>query len=165
MSNPVLRTILLKEVRKFVERAKHSRGIHRIALIGSLTTDKRLPKDADVLVTVDDEVDLKSLAAIGRRFQGASQSHASGADIFLCNLSGEYIGRTCSWRECHPRVACTGKSCGIRLYLRDDLEELCLAPELIKEPPIELWPEVRRRVSIPDDVEELLLGPIEACQT
>ena len=41
-------------------------GVLRIALVGSLTTPKPLPKDADVLVTIEDGLDLAPLAAKGR---------------------------------------------------------------------------------------------------
>jgi hypothetical protein len=52
MSNPSLRVALLRGVLKFVAHAKDLSGVSRIALIGSLTTTKPNPKDADVLVTV-----------------------------------------------------------------------------------------------------------------
>lgn len=116
--------------------------MHRIALLGSLTTEKHRPKDADLLVTVDEKADLKAFAAVGRKLKGAGQSHASGADIFLCITSGEYLGRTCSWRECYPRMACTGKRCREGTYLRDDLNEVCLSQKVVEKPPLELWPQV-----------------------
>ena len=47
-----IRAFLLVEVQRFIERACTCPGVRRIALIGSLTTDKENPKDADVLVTV-----------------------------------------------------------------------------------------------------------------
>ena len=56
-----VRAQLLGAVRQFVESIKGSPGVIRIALIGSLTTDKRDPKDADVLVTIVDDLELASL--------------------------------------------------------------------------------------------------------
>ena len=137
---------------------KGLQGVSRIALVGSLTTPKREPKDADVLVTVYKDVDLAYLAARGRKLKGACQSRSKGADIFLCNVSEEYIGRTCSWKVCHMRAACTGNSCGNGSYLCDDLDIVCLGSRLVKKPPIELWPNMVRRVQVPVDVEEHLLG-------
>ena len=64
------RSFLLSEVSRFVEFARTCPGVRKIALVGSLTTDKRDPKDADVLVTVDDDADLNALATAGRRLKG-----------------------------------------------------------------------------------------------
>ena len=161
MTAEPIRTILLREVGNFVRRTRDMPGVHRIALLGSLTTEKRRPKDADVLVTVGEEADLKVLAAVARKLKGAGQSRASGADVFLCNTSGEYVGRTCSWRECHPRIACTGKHCGQGTYVHDDFDVVCLSRDLVEKPPIELWPRVVRRVQVPADVEEQLIQPLE----
>ena len=63
----------------------------------------------------------------------------------------------CHYRECHPRVACHAQHCGRHAHLNDDLHVVTLAHSLIASPPLELWPEVRRRVPVPGDVKELLL--------
>ena len=55
-----IRSFLLSEVLRFVECARRCPGVRRIALVGSLVRDKHDPKDADVLVTVDDDADLAS---------------------------------------------------------------------------------------------------------
>jgi predicted nucleotidyltransferase len=83
-----VRSFLLSEVSRFVKFARRCPGVRRIALVGSLTTDKRDPKDADVLVTVDDDADLTALATAGRRLKGRAQSRSKGADIFLADPSG-----------------------------------------------------------------------------
>ncbi len=159
-----IRDFLLDEVLRFVERARACPGVRRIALIGSLSRNKDNPKDADVLVTVDDDADLTALAAAGRRLQGRAQSRNSGADIFLADLSGNYIGRICHWRECRPgiRVACDARHCGRRHFLHDDLDDVTLDAALIKLPPLELWPQLVRRAEVPADVEARLIRPIEA---
>ncbi len=158
-----IRAFLLSEVIEFVHRARKCAGVRRIALIGSLTIDKLDPKDADVLVTVDDGADLATLAAAGRRLKGRAQSQNKGADIFLASRSANYIGRTCHWRECAPgiRLSCDARRCGIRPFLHDDLDAVKLDAAIVKSPPIELWPSVVRRVPVPGDVEELLLKPLE----
>jgi hypothetical protein len=43
-------------------------------LIGSLCTPKPFLKDADLLVTIDDGLDLAQLAKSSRRLQGKAQS-------------------------------------------------------------------------------------------
>jgi hypothetical protein len=158
-----VRAFLLSEVLDFVRRARKCAGVRRITLVGSLATDKRDPKDADVLVTVDDDADLTTLAAAGRRLKGRAQSQNKGADIFLANPSGNYIGRTCHWRDCRPgiRMSCDAGHCGRRAFLHDDLGTVKLDSALVRSPPIELWPTVVRRVPVPGDVEKLLLMALE----
>src|SRR5882672_3772980 len=105
-SVPDPRHRLLKAVLAFVQAARSVSGVHRIALVGSLTTDKPVPKDADVLVVIDADIDLEPLARIGRRLKGKAQGINLGADIFLADAAGRYLGRICRYRECHSRVLC-----------------------------------------------------------
>jgi hypothetical protein len=53
-----------------------------------------------VLVVVADDADLTPLATCARRLQGQAQSFNRGADVFLADERGTYIGRTCRWRDC-----------------------------------------------------------------
>ncbi len=53
---------LLVAVRSFVRAACNCPGVLRIALMGSLVTSKAIPKDADVLVTINGMMDLGELA-------------------------------------------------------------------------------------------------------
>jgi hypothetical protein len=84
-SVPESRRPLLLAVRSFVRAARDCRGVLRIALLGSLTTTKAVPKDADVLVTIDGAMDLAGLARAGRRLKGFAQTLNLGADIFLAD--------------------------------------------------------------------------------
>jgi hypothetical protein len=133
----------------------------RIALVGSLVTTKAIPKDADVLVTIDNTMDLTELARSGRRLKGTAQAINLGADIFLADATGCYLGRICHYRECHPRVACLAQHCGQREHLNDDLQIVTLSKELLARPPIDLWPNVVRHLPVPPDVEALLLTKLE----
>ena len=162
VSNP--REVLLTEVLAFVRAAAVCPGVIRIALVGSLATPKPIPKDADVLVTLEDGVDLTKLATIGRRLKGKAGSINLGADIFLCDPAGRHFGRICGYRECHPRVLCEARHCGERDHVNDDLHVVTLLPELTRSPPFVLWPEVHRAGKAPHDVERLLLGPLERTQ-
>jgi len=152
------RQFLLMAVRTFVHEIRGLAGLHRIALMGSLTTDKLAPKDADVLVTIDPGLDLTGLARAARRLKGAVQARNLGADIFLADPQHHYLGRVCQYRQCHPRVACRAQSCGQYPHLNDDLQIVTLAKDLIAAPPVDLWPTIVRRISVPDDVEEVLLA-------
>jgi predicted nucleotidyltransferase len=149
---------MLSEVARFVRSAAAVAGVKRISLIGSIVTPKPDTKDVDLLVVIANNADLAELARCGRRLQGKSQSLNRGADIFLADESGRYLGRTCSWRECAPglRMACVALHCGRRQYLNDDLANLCLNETLIATPPVDLWPVVRLRRTVPADVQEML---------
>ena len=157
--------MLLAAVRDFVREATDCAGVLRVALIGSLTTDKPLPKDADVLVTIDAGMELTRLARAGRRLKGQAQRINLGGDIFLANAAGRYLGRICHYRECHPRVLCRARHCGLRDHLTDDLDIVTLSGELIAAPPIDLWPDVIRRVLVPPDVEAIVLAELERSNT
>lgn len=152
---------LLAAVLGFVREARSLPGVLRIALVGSLATDKPVPKDADALVTIDADMDLSPLARLGRRLKGTAQRINLGGDIFLVEKTGRYIGRICHYRECHPRVLCRAQHCGRRQHLNDDLHVVTLGPQLIAAPPIDLWPCVIRRVVVPADTEALLVAELE----
>jgi hypothetical protein len=97
---------LLRAVLAFVRAARIVPGVHRIALLGSLATAKPVPKDADVLVTIDACMDLAPLAQIGRRLKGTAQKINLGADIFVADETRRYLGRICHYGACHARAAC-----------------------------------------------------------
>ena len=152
---------LLFAVLAFVRAARDCPGVQRISLLGSILTAKAIPKDVDVLVTIDAAMDLTRLARSGRRLMGQAQTINLGADIFLADTTGHYLGRICHYRECHPRVLCHAQHCGQRDHLNDDLHIATLSQELIVSPPVELWPKVIRRLLVPTDVEEALLNKID----
>jgi len=129
-------------------------GVKGIANVGSLTTEKGDPKDADALLTVDDDADLTALAIAARQLKGAAQTRNKGADVLLANSASRYIGRICHWRVCGPgiRASCDAWRCGGRHFLHDDLDDLTLDPLPVKEPPIEMWPTVVCRAVVPDDL-------------
>jgi hypothetical protein len=155
---------LLLAVLAFVMAARACTGVQRISLLGSILTAKAIPKDVDVLVTIDEAMDLTRLARSGRRLMGQAQTINLGADIFLADTTGRYLGRICHYRECHPRALCHAQHCGQRNHLNDDLHIVTLLQELIASPPIELWPKVIRRLSVPADVEEALLNKLDQNQ-
>ena len=159
-----IRPYLLAGVLRFVRAARNVEGVVRIALIGSLTTDKLNPKDADLLITIRDGIDLAPLAMLGRKLQGHAQQRNRGGEVFLCTEEGEYLGRTCPWKDCRPfvRLRCDAQHCGLRPYLHDDLQVISSPRSLTSAPPLELWPQVIARVRVPEDVEQLLLMPLRA---
>jgi len=153
---------LIEFVREFVLSAGQINGLNQISMIGSLLTDKIKPKDADILCCIEDNLELKYLAKLGRRLQGKTGSIGGGADIFLSNNDNDYIGRICIWKDCRPgvRQSCDAQNCGKREYLHDDLQVIKLSKELIVDPPLVLYPKIIRNIKVPDDVEEILLNGI-----
>jgi len=152
-----IRSFLSRETRRFVQGVSGLSGIERIALVGSLLTKKENPKDTDLLVTVEVDVDIDELAKLGRRLRGHCQGRGVGTDIFLCNTDGVYIGLTCSYVEGHPRMVCRGNQCHLGTKICDDFNEVRLNAKLSKEPSLELWPDIVKRIPIPVDVETYLL--------
>ena len=149
-----VRAFLISEAFRFIERIVGIPGVRRIAMLGSLLSSKANPKDVDLLITVDDEADLATLAKLSRRLKGMAQSKNKGADVFLANSAELYIGRICHWSQCGPqfRVTCDARNCGVREYLHDDLDDINLDPLLVKEPPLEIWPRVVCRQPIASDL-------------
>jgi len=149
-----VRAFLIAEAFQFIERIIAIPGVRRIAMLGSLLSSKANPKDVDLLINVDDETDLTALAKSARRLKGMAQSKNKGADVFLANLAGQYIGRICHWSQCGPqfRATCDARNCGVREYLHDDFDDINLDPRAVKEPPLEIWPSVVYRQSVARDL-------------
>ena len=153
---PSKRQRLLAEIPWFVKAVAGTEGVSRISLLGSITTEKLEPKDIDFLVVVDDDADLEPLAKVCRKLKGHAQSAASGADIFLVDPKGEYIGRICHWSECGwGRKKCEALNCGERMYLSDDFKVFRLRPEAMAQA-IELWPRLEMKKNLPPDLQDVL---------
>ena len=137
-------------------------SVKRIAIIGSILTQKEKPNDVDLLLTIPDDLELNRLAKFCRVLQGKSGQIGGGADVFVVNLNNKYLGRICIWKVCKfgVRMRCDADNCGKREYLHDDLSVIKLSKELIDNPPLILFPKIIRNVSIPLDVEEGLINKI-----
>ena len=157
-SDPNIRELLIAEAFRFIDRVVSISAVRRIAFIGSITSEKKDPKDIDLLVTVDDDADLTVLATAARKLSGVAQSMGKGADVFLANPAGRYIGRICPWRECAPgiRTSCNARHCGRRQFLHDDFDTIKLDLRLISETTIEVWPTVVSHNTVPDDLMSYL---------
>ncbi len=159
---PAVRPHLLEGVLMFVREAARLEGVERIALFGSLATDAPSPEDADVLVSIRDDVPLSPLARVARRLNAHTMHLGRAGKVFLADPQGQYLGRTCPWKQCEPNLHfdCLALHCGQRQYLYDDLNNITLAASTIQTPPLELWPAVRVRETAPEDVEQFLLAPL-----
>jgi hypothetical protein len=109
---------LLLGAYSFVRAASAYAGVRRISLLGSLATAKAIPKDVDLLVTIDSTMDLTQLARACRRLMGSIQSINLGADVFLADVAGRYLGRICYYRECRPRAACDRRGRFLEYFCR-----------------------------------------------
>ena len=151
---------LLAHLPWFVRSVAKVEGVRKISILGSITTEKPKPKDIDFLVMIEDSAELEPVARLGRKLKGRTGSEGGGADIFLTDVLGKYIGRTCQWKECRrgARMSCDALNCGQRQYLHDDLQAVTLSQETI-DGGLQLWPTVETRVGLPEDlasvVEEL----------
>ncbi len=152
------RDVLLSAAIWFAENAAKLDGVLRIALIGSICTPKKDPKDVDLLVSVCPGMDVKPLAKLTRQIQGRIQRGSLGADVFVAE-EGSYIGRACSYRDPWPRVRCTsgGNMCAAgRPYLCNTDEHLRIHASVIAQPSVVLWPKVVTNTDLPDDVMKAL---------
>jgi len=153
-----VRSSLLEAALWFVQSAARLSGVQRIALIGSILSNRLSPKDVDLVVYVADDADLAPLASTARQLMGRLQSQSRGADVFLADERRHYLGRICSWKICRAgvRASCDALHCGRRPYLHDDLATIQLPDSLIAAPLLEVWPDVLRRCRVPADVEGLV---------
>jgi hypothetical protein len=156
------RSELIGLVLEFVLQVRGVDGVREISLIGSLCTPKDSPRDADLLVTINDDADLTVLAKHSRRLQGKAQSIGHGSDVFLLSPADEYLGRVCQWKECRPgiRIRCDALHCGKREFLHDDLGAVLLGTDVIAVPPLKLWPEIVVRNELPPDISDGLVRPL-----
>ena len=161
LSEPSRRPELLAAGLDFVRAVIKIPGVRRVSLIGSICSARIRPKDIDFLVVIADDIEFETLATVGRRLKGTTQRVNRGADIFLANERGEYIGRVCHYRDCWPRRACQALHCGTVPHLNDDLEALRLSSATIAAPPLTVWPRVERRCPLPSDVEAFV-GRLDA---
>ncbi len=150
---------LLEAAGHFIRAACKIPGVRAISLLGSIVTDRLDPKDIDLLIRVSDDADLAALATHSRRLQGRAQQVNCGADVFLANERGDYIGRTCGWRDCRPgiRASCDALHCGRRPHLHDDFDDIRLSTEMVQAPPVTVWPELICRCRLPRDVEQAVM--------
>lgn len=149
------RGALLLAAKWFFDKAIKLETITRIALIGSICTGKKHPKDIDILLTIAPDADIAPISRLKRQMSGRIQKGLLGADIFLME-EGRYIGRPCRFREPHPRVACAHDElrCNInRPFLCDTSCSFELKNEGITSPPITLYPEFQARIKVPADVQ------------
>ena len=144
---------LLAHLPWFVRSVARAAGVQRISILGSITTEKLSPKDIDFLVMIEDSADLEPVARVARKLKGRTGSEGGGADIFLTDSIGKYIGRTCSWKECRrgARMSCEALNCGKRQYLYDDLQKVTLSRETVAGAQ-QLWPVVEKKVGVPEDL-------------
>ena len=106
------RHFLLMAVRTFVRAICGLAGLHRIALMGSLTTDKPTPKDADVLVTNQPRQDLTDLARPARPLNGAPPTTNLGRDIFHAFTPQNNMGRGCPKSQFQHPPSVPAPMCG-----------------------------------------------------
>lgn len=156
--SPGHRSELLDATVRFVTAIVSVPDVRSISLLGSIVTDRPDPKDIDLLLVITDDTDVSIVAGHARRLQGRAQQLNRGADIFLADERGTYLGRTCRWRECRPgiRASCDALHCGRRPHVHDDLEDIRLDACTVMAPPVTLWPQVVRRAVLPVDVVRMI---------
>jgi predicted nucleotidyltransferase len=152
---------MVNVVKEFLPAIKRTNGVKFIGLIGSLTRDSPEPKDIDMVVCVTPSADLPELGTVCKRIAGRMMQIGKGVDMFVYDdLSGEYVGRICQYRDCRPGIRrCRADHCRMRPYLKDDLSTIRLPAFVRKNVPVELHPTLRYNPpEAPEDVSEILLA-------
>ncbi|NTX00010.1 MAG: hypothetical protein HGB35_08825, partial [Geobacteraceae bacterium] len=144
-----IRQSLLAVGLEFARGAERVRGVERIALLGSILTEKPAPKDIDFLLTVAGDANLEEIATLGRKMKGKLQGMSLGTDIFLCSPNAQYLGRTCSYRDCHVRADCGGADCRPGSWRRTDFHVITLSKEIMESPSLVLRPITVPNASLP----------------
>ncbi len=115
---------------------------------------------------IEDKASLGALARRKRQLLGKTMQtgDSCGADVFLRDSAGVYLGRVCSYKKCAPgiRASYEAQHCGKREFLCDDLQNVMLDSKLMVERPLDLWPEVITRIDLPEDVDAILAEPLRA---
>ncbi len=148
------RDVLLDVGKWFFDQAKLLTEVEQIALVGSICTAKKKPKDIDFLVNIRSGADIKALATLARKLQGRIQKGNLGADVFIVE-DGKYIGRACHYKEPWPRVVCRQRAlhCSLeRNYLCNTANNFQLKKDVIEKPALILWPSLIINAELPGDV-------------
>ena len=156
------RGALLLAAKWFVEKASTIDAVQQIALIGSICTGKKNPKDIDLLLTLTPGANIAPLSRLKRQMQGRIQRGLLGADVFLME-EGKYLGRPCRYREPHPRVVCAhdGLMCSLeRSFLCNTSAAFNLEKKLLVSPPIILFPKFRASVEVPADIRTVFMNTL-----
>ena|GEM_PF-3594043 len=149
---------LLAAAHWFVTEASTLEEVNQIALVGSLCTEQKKPRDLDLLVTVSPGSSIKTLGKLKRKLQGKISRGSMGSDVFIAE-DGHYIGRACQYREPWPRADCMARKLRCadgREFLCDTSANFSLDQNVIDHPPVILWPEVKQNAEVPADVQKLL---------
>jgi len=149
---------LLAAAQWFVDEVAKLEDVEQVALVGSLCSDQRKPRDLDLLVTTKPGASIKALAKLKRSLQGKISRGSMGSDVFIAE-GGHYIGRACQYREPWPRADCMARKLRCadgREFLCDTSANFSLDQHIIDNPPVILWPEVKQNADVPGDVRKLL---------
>lgn len=152
------RSALLQAAKWFLENIFKRDDIEKIAFLGSICTNKKYPKDIDILVYLKPGADIESIAALKRKFQGRIDRGTMGADIFLAE-NGKYIGRACCYKEPWVRAVCAQQKlcCNRdRIFLCDTSQSFALKPEIVANPPVVVYPDFSTESAIPNDLKEMI---------
>ncbi|MFH1126707.1 MAG: radical SAM protein [archaeon] len=102
-------------VTRFTELAKSNENVIEIAQFGSSITGKKVPKDFDLMVFVDNITCIPRIARCARSVTSIYHAH----DIFVFGKDRRYMGRICSRKNCPGDAAdCFAPGCGKTPHLK-----------------------------------------------
>lgn len=130
--------LIEQSINMFVESVSKIDGIIEIALFGSLVTGKkRIAKDIDLMVFIEDINCIDKLALCHRRVLG--KFHAN-PDVFVFTKNKQFLGNICRRKECPARsVDCQVLDCGKIKYIRKRQNLIFNERNIFKNKPRLLW--------------------------
>lgn len=142
--------LIEQSINKFVELVSKIDGIIEIALFGSLATGKkRIAKDIDLMVFIEDMDCIDKLATCHRKVLG--QYHSS-PDVFVFTKDKHFLGNVCHRRECPSQsVDCQVLDCGNIKYLEKRQGFTFNERSIFKNKPRVLWLNPQYEVSISEE--------------
>lgn len=134
----------------FVELASQIDSVIDISLFGSLAGKKRLAKDIDLMVFVEDTKCIDELALFKRKVYG--RYHCS-LDVFVLTKEGEFLGNICLRKKC-PTLSddCRVPGCGKIKYIQKYADFDFKASEAVKHGLKLLWLNPRYPKSISENL-------------
>ncbi len=126
-----------KSIEVFTEGSSKIGGILEIGLFGSITTKRKLVRDIDFYVIIENTDCINCLAKLYRRVIGI---YHQSLDVFVFKKDKEFLGNICFRKECPTRsIDCQVPDCGKIKYIRRFHKFDITMNDILKSSPKILW--------------------------
>jgi len=124
-------------INMFKELVSNIESVIEIALFGSLTAEKKIAKDIDLMVFVENTHCIDKLAGCHRQVLGR---YHSSPDVFVFTKDRYFLGNICHRKECPSQsVECRVEGCGKIKYIAQRPGFVFQEHKVFKNKPRILW--------------------------